>query len=180
MVERGCVMKVLVLDDDEDLTDALCQILSARNLDVHCTPSASQAIEMLKENEYDLVLLDYTLPQHDGAWFLSNALLPRRTKVLLITGHIERKMINTMFKLGACGYIIKPFDEEELIRNLDFFFPVVSVFDRTVSLAGFYPYKPPFGKYQAREHTAVNAAGVQSDDVLANQAPKCCPVTEND
>lgn len=98
-------------------------MLSARNLDVHCSTTASQAIELLKDNQYDLVLLDYALPQQDGVWFMNNVNLPRNTKVLLITGHVERKMINTMFKLGACGYIIKPFDEEELIRNLDYFLP---------------------------------------------------------
>jgi len=116
-------MKILVLDDDEDLNDALRQILSARKLDVHCSTTACQAIELLKDNQYDLVLLDYALPQQDGVWFMNNVNLPRSTKVLLITGHVERTMINTMFKLGACGYIIKPFDEEELIRNLNYFLP---------------------------------------------------------
>ncbi len=116
-------MKVLVLDDDEDLVAALSQILTARHLDVDCSASASQAVEMVKANHYDLVLLDYALPRHDGIWFMSNAQIPRHTKVLLITGHIERNVINTMFHLGACGYLVKPFDEEDLIRNLNFFLP---------------------------------------------------------
>jgi DNA-binding response OmpR family regulator len=116
-------MKVLVLDDDDDLSGALCQILTARNIDVDCSASAPDAVELLKANHYDLVLLDYALPKHDGIWFMNNANLPRTTKVLLVTGHIERTMINTMFNMGACGYIIKPFNEEELIRNLNFFLP---------------------------------------------------------
>lgn len=116
-------MKVLVLDDDDDLTEALCQILATRNLAVDRSASAPQAVELVKENHYDLILLDFALPQHDGIWFMRNAKLPRTTKVLLITGHIERKMINAMFELGACGYMIKPFDEEELVRNLNFFLP---------------------------------------------------------
>ncbi len=116
-------MNVLVLDDDEALTDALCQILSARHLDVDRSTSASQALDMVRSKHYDLVLLDYAMPQHDGVWFMSNAGLPRNTKVLLITGHIQREMINTMFKLGVCGYMIKPFDEDDLIRNLSFFLP---------------------------------------------------------
>lgn len=116
-------MKILVLDDDEDLSSALCEILAARKLDVHCSTSAPEAIELLKGNHYDMVLLDYVMPQHDGIWFMSNAKLPRTTKVLLMTGYLERKMINTMFDMGVCGYMIKPFDEEELIRNLKFFLP---------------------------------------------------------
>jgi AmiR/NasT family two-component response regulator len=40
-----------------------------------------------------------------------------------MTAYVHRNVINTMFKLGACGYMMKPFDEEELLRNLDFFLP---------------------------------------------------------
>lgn len=116
-------MNVLVLDDDEDLCSALRDILSMRNLDVDCAASARDAIVKMDGKHYDVVLVDYVMPQHDGIWFMNNAKVPRTTKVLLMTGHIERKVINTMFDLGACGYIIKPFDEEELLRNLDFFLP---------------------------------------------------------
>jgi len=116
-------MKVLVLDDDEDLSSALREILVMRNLDVDCVTSAPDAIEKLGCKHYDVVLVDYVMPHHDGIWFMNHAKLPRSTKVLLMTGHIERKVINTMFDLGVCGYIIKPFDEDELLRNLNFFLP---------------------------------------------------------
>ncbi len=116
-------MKVLILDDDDDLRSVLCDILSIRDLDVDCAASASDAILKVGDNHYDVVLVDYVMPKHDGIWFMKHAKLPRTTKVLLMTGHIERKMINTMFALGACGYIIKPFDEDELLRNLSFFLP---------------------------------------------------------
>lgn len=116
-------MNVLVLDDDEDLSSALRDILSLRKLDVDCTTSAPDAVKKLGDKHYDVVLVDYVMPHHDGLWFMKHAKLPRTTKVLLMTGHIERKVINTMFELGACGYIIKPFDEDELLRNLSFFLP---------------------------------------------------------
>lgn len=116
-------MNVLVLDDDEDLTSAIHDILSTRNLDVDCATSAPDAIDKMDGKLYDVVLVDYVMPHHDGIWFMHNAKVPRTTKVLLMTGHIERKVINMMFDLGVCGYIIKPFDEEELLRNLAFFLP---------------------------------------------------------
>ena len=116
-------MNVLVLDDDEDLGSALREILLMRNLDVDFCTSAPEAIEKLNGKHYDVILLDYIMPQHDGLWFMHHAKVPRSTKVLLMTGHIERQVINKMFDLGACGYIIKPFDEDELLRNLDFFLP---------------------------------------------------------
>ncbi len=59
------------------------------------------------------------MPVRDGIWFMENAKLPRRTKVLLVTAHVYRKMINRMFRLGVTGYIIKPFDETGLLRQLE-------------------------------------------------------------
>lgn len=116
-------MKVLILDDDDDLTAALAQILTNRNLDVDVANNASDALDLIQETQYDLILLDYAMPIHDGIWFMKHAKLGNETKILLITGHVERRMIGTMFDLGACGYLIKPFDEEDLLRNLDFYLP---------------------------------------------------------
>jgi DNA-binding response OmpR family regulator len=46
--------------------------------------------------------------------------LPRHTKALLVTAHVNRHIVNRMFECGVSGYIIKPFDEAELMRHLDF------------------------------------------------------------
>jgi response regulator of citrate/malate metabolism len=54
---------------------------------------------------------------------MSEANIPPTTKVLLITAYVQRKLVDTMFKLGACGYMMKPFDEDDLLRNLEFFHP---------------------------------------------------------
>ncbi len=116
-------MKILVLDDDAEMVAAISMVLRDRHLNVDESTSASEAIELMRKNEYDMILLDYFMPKYDGIWFMMNAPLTRSTKVLLITGHLERKMINTMFDLGACGYLIKPFDAEDLIRNINFFLP---------------------------------------------------------
>jgi DNA-binding response OmpR family regulator len=116
-------MRVLVIDDDTALRETLRDTLALRNLDVDCADSATDAISKLDENDYDVVLIDYVMPEHDGIWFMNNATLPRKTKTLLMTGHVDRSVISQMFNLGACGYIIKPFDEDELVRNLDFFLP---------------------------------------------------------
>ena len=43
-------------------------------------------------------------------------------KALLVTGHVNRAVIKEMFRAGAAGYIIKPFDEDELMRHIAFHF----------------------------------------------------------
>ncbi len=116
-------MKILILDDNESLVMALKGILQNNGHEVDGCLTATDAIAMLGENTYDLILLDYKMPTNDGIWFMTEADVPRTTKVLLMTAYVHRNVINTMFKLGACGYMMKPFDEEELLRNLDFFLP---------------------------------------------------------
>ncbi len=82
--------------------------------------SVAQAIPMVEDALYDFVLLDYRMPVHDGLWFLKNTRVPRLTKVLLMTAHSHNGIINEMFRAGARGYLIKPFEKEDLLCHLAF------------------------------------------------------------
>jgi two-component system OmpR family response regulator len=113
-------MRILLMDDDRQLLDSLRQMLEQHDHEVHCADSARRAVEMAQDVTYDIVLADYRMPGEDGVWFMKNAKLPRRTKVLLCMAYANRDVINKMFELGASGYLIKPFDEAEVLRNLEF------------------------------------------------------------
>ncbi len=116
-------MKILILDDNESLVMALKGILVNNGHEVDGVLAAHDAIEKINSCFYDLILIDYKMPTHDGIWFMREADIPRKTKVLLMTAYVHRTVVNTMFELGACGYMMKPFDEEELLRNMEFFLP---------------------------------------------------------
>jgi two-component system, response regulator YesN len=111
---------VLILDDDLLLRDALTQTLQGKDFKVFCAATTEEAARHLENQHFDIVLLDYAMPERDGMWFMQNVKLPARTKVLLMTGHLNRTLINKMFSLGVCGYMIKPFDDETLIHNIHF------------------------------------------------------------
>jgi len=113
-------MKILVLDDNETLLAALKEMLGEQGHEVHCSANAKSAVKMVEEGAYDVALVDYKMPGNDGIWFMKNVNLPKKTKVLLITAYVNRDVINKMFALGASGYLIKPFDDKELLRHLDF------------------------------------------------------------
>lgn len=112
--------RILILDDDKTLLEALKRMLSEHNYIVDCSDNAQTAVEMVKKNHYDFVLVDYRMPGKDGIWFMQNTKLPKKTKALLMTAYANRQVINQMFKLGASGYLIKPFDAEEILRHLKF------------------------------------------------------------
>ncbi|MEI6972124.1 MAG: response regulator [bacterium] len=113
-------MHILVLDDNAALRNTVVEILKAYDHNADATGDARNAVKMVEATEYDFVLVDYKMPINDGIWFMKNAKLHRRTRVLLMTAHVTNDLISQMFKLGAVGYLIKPFDAKELIRHIEF------------------------------------------------------------
>ncbi len=111
-------MKILVLDDHDAFRNAIVDILVQNGHVADGAASAVEAIARVKDGNYDLVLADYNMPEHDGLWFMKNATFPRATKALLITAHVDRGIIDEMFRSGAVGYIIKPFDEADLLHHI--------------------------------------------------------------
>ena len=112
--------RVLAVDDDSRILQVLRFILEDHGFEVHDANSALEGLEKAKSNDYDFVLVDLKMPDNDGLWFVRNAKLPRKTKVLLVTAYLDRNIVNEMFKYGIVGYVSKPFDEDEIIRHLEF------------------------------------------------------------
>jgi CheY-like chemotaxis protein len=112
-------MKILILDDDPSIIKMLAEMLRHGH-SVEGTTSASSALELLKQHEYDIVFVDYDMPEHDGLWFMRNARFPKHTNVILLTGNLNRAVLLEMFKLGISGYLTKPVSIEQVQRHLDF------------------------------------------------------------
>ena len=113
-------MRVLALDDDKSVLDSLRRMLEDEGCDVTCFEDAQTAAADTVATEYDLILVDYKMPEKNGAWFMKNARIPAETKVLLMTAYAQKDIIDDMFKNGVSGYLIKPFDRDELMRHIRF------------------------------------------------------------
>lgn len=113
-------MKVMVIDDDQTLLVTLKEILVNNGHEVYCFDNAVDASHMSREADLDCIFLDFYMPKYDGVWFMKNANIPKNTKVILITGRVDREVINRMFALGASGYLIKPFSEDDILHQLNF------------------------------------------------------------
>jgi len=117
---RGENMKILLLDDDRGLLYALQRMLKMHNHDVECCTCAHEAVSRIDTTAYDFVFVDYKMPETDGLWFMNNVNLQRGTKVILMTAFLHRDVIKRMFELGVSSYLIKPFDEDDILRHLSF------------------------------------------------------------
>ena len=113
-------MKVLVLDDHRGFREEVVAMLVRNGYEADSVDSAAAAIPLAESGQYAFILVDYNMPEHDGLWFMQNIRLPRGTKAILVTGYVNRRLINCMFEAGVVGYLIKPFEEPDLIHHLVF------------------------------------------------------------
>ena len=107
--------RVLVVDDDREIREVLARVLRQRALLVDEAADGGQALALLRENSYAVVLLDLMLPVADGFAVLNamNAGRPEQPVVLVITG-ADRTRVDQLDARRIHGIIRKPFDPFEV------------------------------------------------------------------
>ena len=106
--------------DDEQLLHGLFERLFARHgIKVTSCLSGLQAMELLKEQEFDLIVTDFMMPDLDGLQLLAQIreLYPD-TKVMMITAHANVQHAVRSMQTGAVDYIPKPFSTTELVERV--------------------------------------------------------------
>jgi DNA-binding NtrC family response regulator len=106
--------RILIVDDDKLLQKPLKQIFSDK-YDVVTAGSGEEALAIIKEKPFDLILLDIRLPGIDGIETLK-AILETNKNILVImmTAFEDVKTVITSMKMGAFDYLVKPLDMDEI------------------------------------------------------------------
>ncbi len=112
-------MKILVVEDDEFVAQALSAVLTHHNYAVELANDGETGWELVQAFDYDLIILDITLPKLDGislcqkirsgGWFIP---------IMLVTGCDSPHEKATGLDAGADDYVVKPFEEEELVARV--------------------------------------------------------------
>jgi DNA-binding response OmpR family regulator len=114
-------MKILVIDDDPLMTEALDVLLSAQNYAVEVANSGESGWALIEAFDYDLILLDLVLPDTDGISLCQRVReLGRQVPILLLTGSDSGSGHDKALALdaGADDYVVKPFETEELMARV--------------------------------------------------------------
>ena len=117
---RNQMARILLIDDDADLSRFLKLTLEKRGYQVECLEAADRGPQFLASGRFDLVLLDNRMPRISGIEFLS--VLAERglsVPVILMTGHGTAETAIQATIRGAFDYMIKPLSHEELSRQLE-------------------------------------------------------------
>jgi PAS domain S-box-containing protein len=112
-------MKILVVEDDQSVAQALKLLLSSHTYAVDIATDGEAGAQMADAYEYDLILLDVLLPKLDGI-SLCQQLRANGSQVpiLLLTGQGGGRQKAIALNAGADDYVVKPFDFEELIARV--------------------------------------------------------------
>ena len=112
-------LKILIVDDEVDLSATLVERLGIRGFDAVAVETGAQALEQVRNHNFDVIVLDIKLKGEDGVDVMKQIKqLKESLPVILLTGHMSGEASEEGLKAGAIDYIIKPIDIEDLIRKL--------------------------------------------------------------
>jgi two-component system response regulator MprA len=112
-------MKILVVDDDRAVRDALRRVLTLAGYDVQLAEGGAEAIELVAQSVPDAVVLDVGMPEIDGLEVCKRLrLIGNRVPILMLTARVEIADRVAGLDAGADDYLVKPFDIEELKARL--------------------------------------------------------------
>src|ERR1043166_6293974 len=109
-------MRVLLIEDEPATARAVELMLSAEGFNVYTTDLGEEGIDLGKLYDYDIILLDLSLPDMDGHDVLKKLRTAKvQTPVLILSGNAEMESKVRSFGFGADDYVTKPFHRDELI-----------------------------------------------------------------
>ncbi|MFH0790825.1 MAG: diguanylate cyclase [Candidatus Omnitrophota bacterium] len=101
--------KILVVDDEEIMRDALFDVLSDVGYKVFTAPNAAEALEILKKEPFDIIVTDIKMPGMDGIGFMEEIKkISLKIDIIVMTGYASIESAVAAMKLGAIDYITKP------------------------------------------------------------------------
>jgi len=125
--------RILILDDDPALLDALTQTFKLRfpAAVVDCTSSPHDAQSAIQNGQYDLVICDVKMPHMDGVELLRRLKAAQTgTPVVVVTAAVEEGLVEAATEQGAKAVLRKPLDRD------DFFRVIRAILDKPDDTAG--------------------------------------------
>ncbi len=113
-------MKALVVDDSAVMRKVLIGALSRADItDVGQAGDGSEAVAKVQEEEYDLVLMDWNMPNMLGIEAVKEIRANgSKTPVIMVTTEAEKSRVIEALKAGANNYVIKPFQADTIVSKI--------------------------------------------------------------
>lgn len=110
---------ILIIDDDEDLSFIICEMLEGYGYKVTCAGNTEQAFELLENNTYHLILLDINLPDGTGFEVCKELRRVSTVPVIFASARTSEDDRVTGFDIGGDDYLPKPYSMKELLSRVN-------------------------------------------------------------
>lgn len=113
--------KLLIVDDTAKNIQVVASILKDENYVMSFATNGKMALSMVKDNSYDLILLDVMMPEMDGFEVCAILKSDEKTKslpIIFLTAKTDEESLSKAFELGAVDFITKPFNSSELLARV--------------------------------------------------------------
>jgi len=111
--------KILIIEDDTHINSLLHDLLTAHGYQVTQAYSGTEGLMCVGAGVFDLVLLDLMLPGVAGDVVLATIRNKTQTPVIILTAISDKAKTVDLLKLGANDYLVKPFNNDELLARMD-------------------------------------------------------------
>lgn len=111
--------KILVVDDEDNIREVLKEYAEFEGHEVDEACDGMQAIEMAKNNNYDIIIMDVMMPRLDGYSACKEIRKIKQTPVLMLSARGEEYDKLFGFELGIDDYVVKPFSPKEVMARVN-------------------------------------------------------------
>ncbi|MBQ4094832.1 MAG: response regulator transcription factor [Oscillospiraceae bacterium] len=110
--------RLLLVEDDKTIVENLTEFLSSEGFEIVSASGQAKALELIAKEQFDLALLDVSLPDGNGFSVCKAIKTDSNTPVIFLTASGDEYSTVTGFELGAEDYISKPFRPRELVSRI--------------------------------------------------------------
>ncbi len=111
--------KILVVDDEENIREVIKEYAEFEGHEVSQACDGMQAVEMAKQNDFDIIIMDVMMPRLDGYSACKEIRKVKNTPVLMLSARGEEYDKLFGFELGIDDYVVKPFSPKEVMARIN-------------------------------------------------------------
>lgn len=119
MTTTGQIRRVLLVDDEASILMGLRRLLGRRKMEITAVPTALDALKLLRMGEFDAIIADYKMPEHDGVWLMRQVAQGHPNVVRILMSGYEIPDIEYIQQQGIVHHWAqKPIEMQELLGFL--------------------------------------------------------------
>jgi two-component system response regulator ResD len=118
MLKRGDNLKILVVDDEVNIRNVIKEYAKFEGYEVEEAGNGMQAVEICKEKDFDIIIMDVMMPKLDGFSAIKEIRKTKNIPVLMLSARGEEYDKLFGFEVGIDDYVVKPFSPKEVMARV--------------------------------------------------------------